>query len=200
MKTKILFITAICFSCAVLYAQEQAAGFYWKKSDARHYGYGNFIVTRVLTDFPADRAGLKAGDVIVSINGENTSAMEKTPRPVHTMEIKRLGEKETIPITMPEPFTVSLNSTLLECDDQWTSKFSMNNVELSVDPDADLFDYATFDFEYTHQDNPAIIRQYTSIGSLEDDFVRKITFHVKRGKQKLSLTVNAEIRARNYLR
>jgi hypothetical protein len=172
---KTLFITMIIAIAALSagYAQSrQIYGFVWNRN-IYTYGKGHFVVTHVTPYFPAWNSGLNEHDVILRINDIETSTMSAIPGVIHTMEVRRLGEREPVKITMQPPVDYPANSwserelvTKLSRDkdaDFWDQNGrNYAKADVYIDPEADLMNFCTFDFEYTDEENPAFEKEIAS--------------------------------------
>ena len=176
MKNKFALLVILClFSTNVLNAQNKVYGFEYDKNIANsNYGKNYFVVTRVMPDFPADKSGLKLYDVIIRINDIETSTMKTLPITINTMEVCRLGQQEVIKITMlpsvdypkdsksERRFVSSYSFYQIPYRDEYLST-NKAKVNVYIDPEEDLMDFYTFDFDYTYEENPALEKQIANI-------------------------------------
>jgi hypothetical protein len=154
------------------YAQSsQTYGFDWNRNIPA-YGKGHVVVTRTMPYFPAWHSGLHWYDVILRINDIETSTMKTLPDVIQTMEVRRLEAREPIKITMQPPVDYPGNSlserelvTKLSADHfrvsyDFADKYAKTDVY--IDPETDLMNFCTFDFEYTNEENPAFEKEVAS--------------------------------------
>jgi hypothetical protein len=169
-KSFLLMMTAAALSAG--YAQSsQTYGFDWNRNISS-YGKGHFVVTHTMPYFPAWHSELHQYDVILRINDIKTSTMKTLPDVIQTMEVRRLGEHEPIKITMQQPVDypgnslserelvtkLSINHSFVSCD--FADKYV--KIDVYIDPEADLMNFCTFDFEYTNEKNPAFEKEVAS--------------------------------------
>ena len=101
----LIVIASLCL--IVLPTTAQAKGFLGIQFKLQEDGRG-FLIQEVLDDSPADKAGLKAKDVILKIDGtEPTSLKEfisilelKQPGDEVTLDILRDGKEEKVKVTL----------------------------------------------------------------------------------------------------
>ena len=169
MKRFCILLVMILLSANVGNAQNESYGFKvygfpenWKYG--KNYGNNYVVVTRITPGFPAEKSGLRFYDVIIRVNDVETSTIKTMPATINTMEVRRLGQREPIKITMLPPVNYPVNS--------WSERDIVSNlfeeqfyvdpkakINVYFDPEEDLMDFFTFDFEYTYEENPAFEKQ-----------------------------------------
>jgi hypothetical protein len=188
-------IFTIMMLCGVMYGYAQSSqtyGFEWKNNIAS-YGKGHFVVTQIMPYFPAWHSGLRQHDVILRINDSETSTMNALPSVIRTMEVRRLGQREPVKITMLPPVAYPGNSwserelvTRLSFSSYDDYDFLDKSAKTIVytDPEADFMDFRTFDFEYTNEENPAFEKEIA--GSVQRNLE---TLGLKREKENPDMLI-----------
>lgn len=138
------------------------------------------LITEVEKDSPADKAGLKAGDVIVALNGKEVN----TPSDVSSM-IRKYEEGEKVDIEVVRKgsemqFTAEIAER--EFDDQWYGLFGGENWEPGIiqipdphhfqwnfDPDDFNFDYKQFNKEFNEEFREEMKELREELNELRDE-------------------------------
>jgi hypothetical protein len=175
-----LLVLSLCMSFSAVSAQQiqenSEYGFSYIKSEFANYGSRQFLITNVVPNLPADKAGLKRSDVIISVNGKDAADMDAIVEPVTNIEVRKLGKKETVKIVMPPPVNYPKNAIsegtlvyILSSFSILDKPLGLNNnlvvngykrkIESFSDPEEDLLGFYSFDFEYTNTDNPAFEKE-----------------------------------------
>ncbi|MDR2292938.1 MAG: PDZ domain-containing protein [Prevotellaceae bacterium] len=170
-------------------------GFTWDNNISA-YGKKHPVVTYVTPYFPAWHSGLKKYDVILRINDVETSSIKTLPATIKTLEVRRIGQREPVNITMLPPVDYPENSL---SEMELVTKLSISHfvvtdsrhvkdkyakMNVYIDPEADLMDFCTFDFEYTNEENPALEKAIA--GYVQEDLE---IYGLKRDKENPDMLI-----------
>jgi hypothetical protein len=142
------------------------------------------IVNSVRTHFPAEKAGLHSGDVIFAVDGQPVTDVNMSGAGSKvTLSVKRLGNQHItlvmygIPcssrsknIHIPETFYAQRDITSQVTFYATEKTLDIEPVNIMYDPDADFYQYKSFDFEFTGQ---TIMQQREMAPELELMLTRK---------------------------
>lgn len=204
MKKIIFFLSLLACTASVI-AQEVAYCYGAGSRQATLVLDGKLQQTTVVcgTDpgLPAEKAGLQPFDIILTINGVPTDpsqSLEKQLRnhPRCELRVKRLGN-QTLDITA-EGLRIEAPSAVSETDWAWFDVpgifyryaafkvLDIDPIEVFADPEADLYSYATYDFEYTDRNT---LQQKEAAAILEPLLAQK---NLQRDRENPDLLVFIE--------
>jgi S1-C subfamily serine protease len=117
------------------------------------------VVMKVVGASPADKAGLKENDVIVSFNGRRVESVRELQRLLNetpagrsvTFEVIRGGNQQTFTATLskrsPGAFFVTPDGSL-EANRRWADRFKERHRDLEERLKRDLPDFGSFNFSF----------------------------------------------------
>lgn len=183
-KMKKILFTLLLFTIFTHYTKSQVYdkncyfGFTFDVSENKNWGYGELIITEVEPNSPAERAGIKVGDIIMEINGKATYLrdnqtianwlFEDMYAPTVTFTIRNMNAyfKE---YTLSRKCIATNSVSEMELSKIF-SFYSLENTSERIftlplyvqpDKDVDFYDYHTYDFYKDGKPVPAIDSQIT---------------------------------------
>ncbi|MDR1091951.1 MAG: DUF4136 domain-containing protein, partial [Prevotella sp.] len=175
-----LFLTVSLYIKPQGYIKNCYYGFTFEVSRNPNWGYGELVITSVEPYSPAEKTGIKVGDIIMEINGKATYLRDNqniadwlfsdmyTPEVKFTIRNMNTYFKE---YTL-ERKCITVNSVSERELSNIFSFYSLENTDqrsftlpLSVEPrkDVDFTDYHSYDFYNPEYEVPAIDKQITAL-------------------------------------
>ncbi|WP_029904330.1 PDZ domain-containing protein [Prevotella sp. 10(H)] len=192
MKKTALALLLLTIFAPFIYSQDYNKncyfGFSFDVSDNKNWGYGELIITDVEPNSPAEKAGIRVGDIIMEINRNATYLrdnqtiakwlFEDMYAPTVNFTIRNMNayfkeytlSRKCIPTNSVSERELSRIFSFYSLEDTNERIFSLP-INTEIDKDVDFYDYHTYDFYKDDKPVPAIDKQITAL--LEKDLQAK---------------------------